>query len=1614
MHASQSAVKFPNHEPPLLGAHNSLKEEKGQLPIVAPQILGNSTELRDATNRNHSIKCVALNKEIIEDNEIDSTVNQGGKNHKVGLFFKINNLAREKLLSVKSYAQNKYTNATKRGLLHSLVDEYMGFDETCVIAKQLEDMKGLNSPQFVEFYQFLDKTLIKRVDDEINKLENLEADKNNFLISFIKNQRNLVRGLIRVILARGFVNIGQQIQVNKMGEVEENQLSLVHIVSFLCQKVGQGLNQDQLENVEKFYQSAEKSFKDLSEELFPNKMKPETEEFVQNYIKNGGDSECLFEDLKKHLQTSEEKKEKLSQQEEDQVRKFATALISLHEKKKKLNELFGRAVNAILSSFFPNKLADIPELNLNRRPMSWLRDFLYNLISKNLTNFFQESYEALQNNAVHQNIWIEKLQCVGGSNVQLIAEMPKAFLKAFIENFIQNSEFSPQVTQMMMDNSDPTGCVANFLRGLLQGILNPDNSHFAGLRKFTKQTLMNLATAFMAKGVDFLISEKEKSIEPPVSLKKMIESFTEKIIDLRLGEFSEKTWENFFKDLPIPLPLKGLFVSYLVDKIRILIHNPEEKPALKEKLDFLLKSQNENIQKIGVEFEDFPYFREALLRAEEIQSNGKAIEKSQEYENAIKIYEEAKAKNTVISIKMRPRIAECHLTLMFLQMEEEEKKKFVQELYCICFPPTHFLTSIVEIESNKKLLEQKSGSTFLGSLCQALSRDIPKLLSNHFENDESIAETIFITLQDSNPTKQQTVALAKEISQLYAKKDVQTEDLIEAYYKVIKEKPPSDEQLKEVLKSKLEKAKLIDKVRAYSEIIYKMFPHLTEKGANRLANQVHNFFHGSSSTYLQFSHLIYPYLEGILVKIFIGIVDKNPPQNGKDTASILVENLLNKVARLDILNEKNDDQEAIVKDLTRSILEDILGLHSENDLWVALGPFQELIRAFIQAQLANQVNKIQSNLKMLESVEEVDHEKARSKKDMPSLGNPAKGVVHILAEDLAQLIVDSVPYALASQADVGGKVGEDIKGVLTISKLLESSLEDLCQKNMEVGEVLLDYVKNHEFKDALREGLKGLADPENFSVHKEKVAQLLSHLLIKPLNNLIEGVVKFQALEKQEFTQELMANLLNVAAEHFEHLRKASNHAKGESRISHESFVQVADKQLHAGLAKKPIPYTKTLNALNTIIQQESAALNNKIWGREDKQKELRDIIATMVNQEALGIKVIRSSDVVVQMDEFYSKIMGDGYTLSKRAKDALNNQGLPQLMRQEAEAANIAKQEATYAPAVRVILKILFPSGKESLTLIPKDQRKAVWDIFEKNLFPQLLSMITELILDPATINAIVLNSLESVKNSLNGEIIIEEKQEAIPQDLKGLDLAVGNLVSSLINTLTLPSWVKSKLLDRKGQIPTSMKRALGAALFKQFNEKFIKEKFEIALNTIVQRQANAEENRAFLKFIPKPPKEKAKEAANKAAQTQQDLKRVTREVVDASIAYVIRSKWAAFQKRSDELIEKVLGRTAGRKVKHTLDTLFGVVFFKIIGAIFSIILRPAKQTIKNMVYNFISLDKNRETLLGMLTQAPSDQPETFGQHVVYNENLIFRMAEALNAVVIDYLPNKEEPINI
>lgn len=914
---------------------------------------------------------------------------------------------------------------------------------------------------------------------------------------------------------------------------------------------------------------------------------------------------------------------------------------------------------------------------------------------------------------------------------------------------------------------------------------------------------------------------------------------------------------------------------------------------------------------------------------------------------------------------------------------------------------TPLMLPIIEQAQNRAELDKISGSKFLSSLCTAISKDAFFLLPAGIKSYHAIASKFFVLLSDGKqPTADEVDQFTQEIATLVEKsvdKNITHHALVQAYGRVAKIQLTPAQQ--EVLKDKLEKVHAKEEIKnvlitpeEISELIGAQFPHINSKLQLAFANEIQGLLHNNPEVYQNISDFAGTYVEGMLLRAFIRIAEKHPAQNGNDTLILLTEHLLEVVATKypDIKNRPFDEfaQESI--DL---IMKDILGIDSPDDLEGLPEPLKATAYKAIKDQLVTRLKDMQESLAIFEKEAQKAAENA---KQFGIDEDAVEGYAQILANDVANLVINFVPDFLT---EIGG---DKMKGVNLITQSVESYLEELARGNLQVAKLLLTYTKGARFQKLLGDTLAKLADAKNLVEDKKIAAELLSQMILVPLNQALKTAVDFEDQHGAKFNQKLITDLLTVLGEHLER-----TNAVKEGRLPPVQPI-VVDYQHSIDEITKGIYEGR-------MSQQQQA-----VWTQ--KQADLRTAFARLAQEESQGVRVISHKDIIAEMEKIQKEVKGRGLSKGERQKLKAKNEqglGLRDLIRQETQAPKLKQQEEFFTPATKALMKMIFPNGKKDLTYVPEEFRGQVWKIYKKNLFPVVLPMMFDLVLDPSVVNSMVLSSLETMRDSLlplgemppakllsmlkGGQLLIKTTEqnakevldkkisgEALlkmakegklivkpdlsePEDLTlgALDEAAGKLVAEALKTVKLPNWIKKQFVDPKtGKTSPMIEQTLGSTLRKQFNDTFIKDKLQIALETVVRR----DENGNYLLNVPPLPKTDEEKIAKAEKETEQkvkmegDIKRATREVVDVSIAYTIRTLWESAQSRFDKFIERTFGRI-GTQLKRALDMVFGFIFFKIVGTILSFIFSPIKGWIKERIYNLINLDQNRDTLLALWT---------------------------------------------
>jgi hypothetical protein len=740
---------------------------------------------------------------------------------------------------------------------------------------------------------------------------------------------------------------------------------------------------------------------------------------------------------------------------------------------------------------------------------------------------------------------------------------------------------------------------------------------------------------------------------------------------------------------------------------------------------------------------------------------------------------------------------------------------------------------------------------------------------------------------------------------------------------------------------------------------------------------------------------------------------------------------------------------ALAKELNDSVMKDIVGIASPEFIPGLPPPLQAKAFEALKDQLGHMLIMMQQDFARLEGEDPQVKEAAENAKKFGMAEEAVQGNLQILSNDLTNLVMTAVPDLLT---EIGG---EKMRGVNLISKSIESYLEELARGNLEVAKTLLNYTKGSEFQKLLGDNLAKISDRRNLQEEKQRVAPLLSHLMLVPLNQALNRALEFEEAKGAAFDQTLMANLVKVATEYVKNLLAANALAasNGRKEFNYQDFIAAAGSGLHPAVPVSPLDYQQTIDAIKARIYPYLSPAQEEEWRQQ--QNHLREAIAHLVELEKKGTQVMQNDDIIQIMDDINHKVKGQPLTKGQRKalrapdKDGLT---LKDLIRQEAEAANLQRQKEAYGPATKAIMRMLFPNGKKDLNYIAPELRGQVWKLYKQHLFPVILPLLTELILDPVVLNQMILSSLEALRDNLlplheqspaqlmalfkKGDLILKSSGKnanevlkqlsgeellkmakqgqlrlkpdtAEPADFTGgvLDEALGELMAASLQAVKLPAWIKSKIISPQGKISPEMQKMLGAVARKQFQGAFVKDKLQLALEKMVERD---EKGNYLLRMTPKEEKQLQPSDIEKIKHMQAADKRVARQITEVSIANYIRDKWEQAQARFDALVQRAFPKI-GPQIKHALDMVFGFIFFKLMGTILSFILRPIKGWIKEKVYHYLSFDENIDYWLAMITKIKEGQPFQT-THVMHHEDALFKAGLAVKKTVEQFLHH--EPV--
>lgn len=266
-------------------------------------------------------------------------------------------------------------------------------------------------------------------------------------------------------------------------------------------------------------------------------------------------------------------------------------------------------------------------------------------------------------------------------------------------------------------------------------------------------------------------------------------------------------------------------------------------------------------------------------------------------------------------------------------------------------------------------------------------------------------------------------------------------------------------------------------------------------------------------------------------------------------------------------------------------------------------------------------------------------------------------------------------------------------------------------------------------------------------------------------------------------------------------------------------------------------------------------------------------------------------------------------------------------------------RMEQFFVPFAENLIAISGIDSKEFP--VPGMGRDQVWDLFKKQILPEVLYNVYNEMLQPRNLNKIMLQTLDLLASTANG--LADDSEEASSEtDLhqKELNKALGGLIKEMID-LVPDFWTKT-FFDRDA-IMNLTEESLGRRV-----------KSKLDGTTMI---ALMEKGLAGLK-LPKADANRGKSAEQLAMEDKKDEEKLQKKFsayisIEAKkfVKAKIEEKWDSFQEAFDKGVEKCFGKP-GLAVKHFFDDIFHFIFFDLLGPIFNFI-------VFKMIWFYIELMK-------------------------------------------------------
>lgn len=911
------------------------------------------------------------------------------------------------------------------------------------------------------------------------------------------------------------------------------------------------------------------------------------------------------------------------------------------------------------------------------------------------------------------------------------------------------------------------------------------------------------------------------------------------------------------------------------------------------------------------------------------------------------------------------------------------------------------IAPMVERQRDRLRLNEISKSPFLSNLSAAVAKDVISFVPYTVNSYRDFAKKVFDKLSEGRAvTPQQFDVFAAEVEAFVAQSKVQVNpkvikntDFIKAYEKAVSRTPYTPD-VKAEFRAKLKEMNVKGELgliqvqpQQIGEVVAQLLPGAKGQIQNELVTKLQTFLHSNDAAYQNVTGIAQQYVEDVLLKLFIRITEKNPPAAGKDVLVVLTENLLNLV-KSKYKDIKEQSFEAVLPSFVDEILGNVLGIDSPDALGGIPKPVQTIAYKMIREHVTAQLNNLYQHLQTVSSSQaRIQAAKENLKQ---RLGTSAAEAAEVVLSDLGDLVVTSTLHTLHEPGDF------QPKGVTQITEAARRNLDAFAKGNIEAARVLYDFVDTPGFK----EGILGanITDAQQLArEERTKAAELVGNLLLEPLNKGLSALLDIEEQRGAEFDQKLAASVMKAAAGHLKTINAAKKLAKtrGQADFTHADFVKAAGAGIHPAVPVEEVSYSKVLKKMEQFFDAKIDPA---------KKEDLLARIRYVIKEDQEAVRPLRPEYLIAMIREFVPKDL----TIDQ-AKEIVA------MLREAAEANKMRRWEKFYKAEMTKGLNFIFPNGQNDLTFVAPELRGFAWKIMKEKLFPLVLPIVTESIMDENILLKIVTNSLLTMKDTLKAELARTEAAPPGPPEnpeMDELDKACGALLSEAIDLTQLnlprfpgwrdfPEWVKGNIKSE------AVQKALGRVMRGQFNGTFMKEKLKVGLEKAAERVRVPVEGgeivRPTILFDTRPKAEKDLQAAADKREMEGKVESLTSELVDINVAVFLKQK---LESKLEEIKTKYewFGRLAPA-MRTLAEKLFRFLFATVTLALFRSGTQEMRPWIKKQVHKFMNLDENRKIVMDVLRKAPIDQPYAENR-VVYHEDLAYKLVAAFEEALVPPAP--------